>query len=80
MAVRTPIWKIDKVGAEISLTVLAYNIERVINIVGLDRLIEAVGAMNKDSSVKVKGEYYMRRIRDHLKIIKHVYVITFHTV
>jgi len=47
---------IDKVGAEISLTVLAYNIKRVINIVGLDRLIEAVVAMNKASSVKVKGK------------------------
>ncbi len=38
---------IDKVGAEISLTVLAYNIKRVINIVGLNRLIEAVEARNK---------------------------------
>ena len=71
---------IDKVGAEISLTVLAYNIKRVINIVGLDRLIGAVGAMNKASSVKVKGKYYMRRLMDYLNIIKHVYVITFHTV
>lgn len=34
---------LKKVAAEISLTVLAYNIKRVINIVGLKRLIEAVG-------------------------------------
>jgi len=52
----------------------------VINIVGLDRLIEVVGAMNKASSVKVKGKYCMRRLMGYLNIIKHVYVITFHTV
>lgn len=34
---------LKKVAAEISLTVLAYNIKRVLNIVGLKRLIEAVG-------------------------------------
>jgi len=28
---------IEKVGAEISLSVLAYNIKRIINIVGLKR-------------------------------------------
>jgi len=33
---------IDKVGVEMSLTVLAYNIKRVINIIGLTKLIEAV--------------------------------------
>lgn len=34
---------LKKVAAEISLTVLAYNIKRVINIVGIKGLIEAVG-------------------------------------
>jgi len=38
------------------------------------------GYMLKASSVKVKGKYYMRRLMDYLNIIKHVYVITFHTV
>jgi hypothetical protein len=31
-----------KVGAELSLTILAYNIKRVINIVGMKKLIESV--------------------------------------
>lgn len=33
---------LDKVAAEVSLTVLAYNIKRVINIVGLKAMIEAL--------------------------------------
>ena len=33
---------LDKVGAEMSLTVLSYNIKRVINIVGVKKMIEAV--------------------------------------
>lgn len=33
---------LDKVAAEVSLTVLAYNIKRVINIVGLEAMIEAL--------------------------------------
>lgn len=34
---------IKKVAAEMSLTVLAYNLKRVVNIVGVKKLIEAVG-------------------------------------
>lgn len=34
---------LKKVGAEISLTVLAYNMKRVINIIGIKGLIETVG-------------------------------------
>ena len=34
---------IKKVAAEMSLTVLAYNIKRVINILGVRKMIEAVG-------------------------------------
>jgi hypothetical protein len=34
---------IKKVGAEMSLTVLAYNIKRVINILGVGKMLEAVG-------------------------------------
>lgn len=34
---------IKKVGAEMSLTVLAYNIKRVINILGVRKMLEAVG-------------------------------------
>jgi len=34
---------IKKVGAEMSLTVLAYNIKRVINILRVRKMIEAVG-------------------------------------
>ena len=34
---------IKKVAAEMSLTVLAYNIKRVINILGVKKMIEAVG-------------------------------------
>jgi transposase len=34
---------IKKVGAEMSLTVLGYNIKRVINILGVEKMIEAVG-------------------------------------
>ena len=33
---------LDKVAAEVSLTVLAYNIKRVINAVGLKAMIEAL--------------------------------------
>ena len=33
---------LDKVGAEMSLTVLSYNLKRAINIVGVPRLIEAL--------------------------------------
>jgi transposase len=35
----------EKAGAEISLTVLSYNIKRALNIVGLKRLVEAVGGV-----------------------------------
>ena len=34
---------LEKAGAEVSLTILAYNIKRVINIIGLKGLIAAVG-------------------------------------
>jgi len=33
---------LNKVGAEMSLTILSYNIKRVINIIGVKKLIEAV--------------------------------------
>jgi hypothetical protein len=33
---------LDKVGAEMSLTVLSYNLKRVINILGVEKLIQAV--------------------------------------
>lgn len=33
---------LKKVGAEMSLTVLAYNIKRVVNILGVSKMIEAV--------------------------------------
>jgi len=33
---------IEKVGAEISFSVLAYNIKRVINIVGLKGMLKAL--------------------------------------
>jgi transposase len=33
---------LDKVGAEMSLTVLSYNLKRAINIVGVPKLIEAL--------------------------------------
>ncbi len=69
----------DKVGAELSLTVLTYNIKRVINIIGMDKLIEAVGAMNKTSPVK-EGKYYVHRTMDYSNTIKQVYVTTSHTV
>ena len=39
---------IDKVGGEMGLTVLAYNIKRVLNILGVDDLITVVkGKSNK---------------------------------
>ena len=48
---------LEKVGAEISLTVLAYNIKRVINIVGLDRLSGMVRTeMNKNPSTQINGK------------------------
>ena len=34
---------IKKVAAEMSLTVMAYNIKRVMNILGVKKMIEAVG-------------------------------------
>ena len=33
---------LNKVGAEMSLTVLSYNIKRVINIIGVKKMIDAV--------------------------------------
>ncbi len=33
---------LEKVGAETSLTVLSYNIKRVVNIIGVKKLIAAV--------------------------------------
>ena len=33
---------LKKVGAEMSLTLLSYNLKRVLNILGVARLIEAV--------------------------------------
>lgn len=36
---------LEKVSAEMSLSVLAYNMKRVLNIVGIERLMEAVMAM-----------------------------------
>jgi hypothetical protein len=33
---------LHKVGAEMSLTVLSYNVKRVINIIGVKKMIEAV--------------------------------------
>ena len=32
----------NKVGAEMSLTILSYNIKRVIKIIGIKKMIEAV--------------------------------------
>jgi transposase len=45
----------EKVRTEVSLTVLAYNLKRVLNIVGLDRLVEAVGRRGAFEKNKVKG-------------------------
>ena len=47
---------IKKVGAEMSLTILAYNVKRVINIIGLKELIASlrcysVPLMNKSSVI-----------------------------
>ena len=36
--------RLEKVRAEFSLTALAYNLRRVLNIVGVDKLIAAVAA------------------------------------
>jgi hypothetical protein len=33
---------LNKVGAEMSLTILSYNIKRVINILGVKKMIEAL--------------------------------------
>jgi hypothetical protein len=33
---------LNKVGAEMSLTVLSYNIKRVVNIIGVKQMIAAV--------------------------------------
>ena len=33
---------LNKVGAEMSLTILSYNLKRVINIIGVKKMIEAV--------------------------------------
>jgi hypothetical protein len=35
---------LEKVRGEFSLTALAYNLRRALNIVGIDGLMEAVGA------------------------------------
>jgi len=41
---KTPMKGIDKVRGEFSLTFLAYNMKRVINILGTKELIEAIEA------------------------------------
>ncbi len=33
---------LNKVGAEMNLTVLSYNLKRVINLIGVKKMIEAV--------------------------------------
>ena len=33
---------LNKVGAEMSLTILSYNIKRVINLIGVKKMIEAL--------------------------------------
>jgi len=39
---RLPDARLDKVRAEFSLTALAYNLRRALNILGMERLMEAV--------------------------------------
>ncbi|VVB92343.1 Uncharacterised protein [uncultured archaeon] len=41
--------KLHKVGTEISLTMLAYDITRVINIVGVDKLMGEMATFKVDS-------------------------------
>lgn len=41
---------LEKVSGEMSLSILAYNMKRVLNIVGLQRLMEAVRTMKKSTS------------------------------
>ncbi|MFQ6083482.1 MAG: transposase, partial [Candidatus Aminicenantia bacterium] len=50
----------EKTGAEMALTVLAYNIKRVLNIIGLDRLKEAVfiGRVLKNNIIKGTKEIF----------------------
>ncbi|MDR9417717.1 transposase, partial [Gracilimonas sp.] len=38
---------LEKVSAEMSLSVLAYNMKRVLNIMGIEKLMEVVKAMEK---------------------------------
>jgi hypothetical protein len=49
---------IDKVGAEIGLTVLVYNITRVINIVGINKLIEFVRKTNQSTRIDFRDSIY----------------------
>lgn len=50
---------IDKVGAEIGLSVLVYNITRVINIVGISKLIEFLRKSNQLTSGNFRDSNYL---------------------
>jgi len=57
----------ERVKAEISLTVLSYNLKRALNVVGLERLVEAVRGVNlrriKNSTIKGAKEVFSYILR-----------------
>lgn len=59
---------IDKVGGEMGLTVLAYNIKRALNILGSERLIKVMEAINKGifdelNNIFVNFYYFLVKIK-----------------
>ena len=74
----------EKVSGEMSLTVLAYNIKRVVNIIGLEKLKEAVlmiGELRETicSSVSDAFVNICRFFLGKLYYLKN-YEFTFHTI
>lgn len=65
---------IEKVGAEIGLTVLVYNITRVINIVGITKLTEFLRKSNQLTSENSKDSKYLWFLYFMLvvKVAKHL--------
>lgn len=68
----------EKVSAEISLTVLSYNIKRVLNIIGLDRLKEAVfmGVTHKNNIINGAKERLSYTLRFLCKKINKIISLT----
>ncbi|MDI6766026.1 MAG: hypothetical protein QME52_04295, partial [Bacteroidota bacterium] len=74
----------EKVTGEMSLTVLAYNIKRVLNIIGLEKLKEAVlmmGRLKKTICFSLKDAFVtIFKFSSGIFYYLKNYEFTFHTI